>query len=80
MDNDNVLNLVEEMRRRDTARLLLEAKMTAREEGLRLLFPAVERMRQMGLPDAEIGRFFKFVGNAFLATEVAEGREPKPSV
>jgi hypothetical protein len=58
MGNDNVLSLVKEMRRRAAARLLLDAKMAAREEGLRLLFPAVERMREMSLSDAEIGRFF----------------------
>jgi hypothetical protein len=52
--------------------------MAAREEGIRLLFPAVERMREMGLSGGEIGLFFKFVG-AFCADAADKGQEPKPS-
>jgi hypothetical protein len=69
MSNGIVLDFADETRRRDAARLLARAQ----EEGLRLLFPAVERMREMGLSNAEIGRLFKFVGGAFCASEAAEG-------
>jgi hypothetical protein len=53
--------------------------MAAREEGIRLLFPAIEKMREMGLSNGEIASFFKFVGGAFCADAAAEGQEPKPS-
>jgi hypothetical protein len=79
MSNDNVLNFAEWMRRRDAARPLAARKIAAREEGLRLLFPAVEKMREMGLSNGEIGLFLKFVGDAFCADAAAEGQEPKPS-
>jgi len=79
MCNDNILNFAEWMRRRDAARLLATIKMAAREEGVRLLFPAVEKMREMGLSNGEIGLFFKFVGGAFCADGATEGQEPKPS-
>lgn len=79
MCNDNVLDFSEWMRRRDAARLLAIVKMAAREEGIRLLSPPVEKMREMGLSNGEIGLFFKFVGGAFCADGAAEGQEPKPS-
>jgi hypothetical protein len=83
MSNANVIDFAEWMRRRDATRLLVAAKMATQEEGLRLLVPAVEnvveKLREMDLSNAEIGRLFKFVGGAFCASEVAEGQEPKPS-
>ena len=78
MSNDNVLNFAVWVQRRDAARLLAARNMAAREEGIRLLFPAVEKMREMGLSGGEIGLFFKFVG-AFCADAAAQGQEPKPS-
>jgi hypothetical protein len=74
MSNGNVLNFSEGMRRRDTTRLLVAAK---------LLFPAVKnvvnRLREMGLSDTDIGGFFKFLGSEFCANLVDEGEEPKRS-
>jgi hypothetical protein len=78
MSNDNVLNFAEWMRRRDTARILAAGNMAIQEEGIRLLFPAVEKMREMGLSGGEIGLLFKFVG-AFCGDAAAEGEESKPS-
>ena len=37
-----------------------------------LLIPVVRHMREMGLSDSEIGRFFKFLGHEFCATALIE--------
>jgi hypothetical protein len=77
MSNENVILFLAGVRKRNAAQNLVDAKMDARLKGFRLLIPVVEKLREMGLSDSEIGRFLKFLGDEFLRDE---GQEQKPPV
>ena len=78
MSNENVLLFLQNPRKRNADQNLVDAKMDARLNGFRLLIPIVEKLREMGLSNSEIGRFFQFLGQEFCANEADVGREPKP--
>jgi hypothetical protein len=75
MSNENVLFFLEGLRRRKADQHPVDAKMDARWEGFKLLIPVVGKLREMGLSDSEIGRFFKFLGDELVQDE---GQEQKP--
>jgi hypothetical protein len=75
--HDNVADLLKRLRSEaDQDRLFAAAKMNAREDGFRLLIPVIEKMREVGLSTAEIGRLFKFLGDEFCASMGDEGKPP----
>jgi hypothetical protein len=72
MSNENVLFFLEGLRKRNADQNLGDAKMDARLAGFRLLIPVVEKLREMGLSDSEIGRFLKFLGDELVRGEGQE--------
>ena len=77
MSNDNLLPFSRAFRKRNAARGKVDARMVARIEGFRVLIPVVESLRQMGLSDSEIGRFFKFLGHEFCESASDEEQGTK---
>jgi hypothetical protein len=66
MSEDNVLMFLEGVRRKKAD--LVDAKMDARLQGFGMLIPVIEKLRERGLSDLEIGRFFMFLGQELCAS------------
>ena len=75
MSKENVLVFLEGVRKKKADPDLIDAKMDARLMGFTLLIPVIEKLREMGLSNSEIGRFFKFLGDEFVRSD---GQEQEP--
>jgi hypothetical protein len=69
----NVLSFFDGQRRRKAAE---DDSMVGQSEGFKLIIPVIENLRRMGLSDAEIGRFLKFLGHEFCENASDETTPP----